>query len=231
MVHRRVAALGMATAIVAAATHACSSFDASESTSAPADAAAADGTASSSAPDGRAPGCLTAPADPAGEAEFCAFEQRYFERCGQCEECRQRNLNDCSAFGAGASRGFKKVLVACAERLKCVEFKDLAGDPCFEEHLPTLELSQKQLEVKAAYCAACPDRVDECATFYARGPDGGGALAGSIVAIMNDELAEEVRKGCANQFYCDPGLFGLCSYGKLCDYYKGKDNCDKSLCK
>lgn len=229
MLHRRTALVGTTIALLAACIDACSSFEGSD----PPPAATPDAAVETDAvaPDGRAPGCLVAPADPAGEPAFCALEKRYFERCGKCEECRQRNVNDCAAYGAGLSAGFKKLLGECSETLACGEIKALYDDPCVEQKLATIELSPAQRAVKDGYCNACPDRATECTTFYARGDDGGGGFVGKLVALMNDELAEKVRQGCGGILYCDPGLFALCAYGKLCDYYKGKDNCDPSFCR
>ena len=226
----RVAGGGLVVVLVGAGLSACVGDEPTTSPRPP-DASLVDGTATEAASaDARAPGCLSAPIDTAGEPEFCAFEKRYFERCGNCQECRQRNLNECASFGAGLSEAFKGVLTRCVERLKCVEFKDIAGDPCFDEQLPKVQFSAAQLAVKDAYCAACPGQTEACATFFSRGADGGGGLTGGTVAIMNDELATKVKNECVRAINCNPSLFLLCSAAKMCEKFKGRDNCDTAFC-
>lgn len=229
MSRRRAPAFALVVAAAAGMLHACGSFDTRDPPPAAPDGGPDGGPEASPTPDAAPHGCLTAPAETLGEGKFCGLEERYFERCGQCEECRQRNLNDCVTLGAALSDGFKATFDACVDELKCTEFKEFLNDPCVLEQLPNAPRTAAQLAVRDAFCNACGDAGAPCRGFYAALPDGGGS-AGIYVAIMNDDLAKAVEQHCIGGTNCDPFWFELCSSSQLCSVLNGKDSCDKSFC-
>jgi hypothetical protein len=172
-------------------------------------------------PDTTKPLCVTPPTATVGETAFCNFEAELFSRCGQCESCRQTNLNGCVQFGDALSKAFKEALIACKDVMACGDYTTYANDKCVQEKLAAAVPTDKQKAAKDAYCTKCPTNADECAHFFDfskadAGPDAGARGIGEVVMIASDDIVQLITDGCGGGIGCNPALYGACSIGKFC---------------
>src|SRR5690606_16233290 len=58
------------------------------------------------------PSCAL-PAD--GDDDLCSALATYYGRCGQCEDCRGKNLQNCKKRGAALSGAHRAALIACKD--------------------------------------------------------------------------------------------------------------------
>ena len=193
------------------------------------DTAAVDGTKTDTASL-----CVTPPSAVAGEGDFCNFEATLFSRCGQCESCRQTNLNSCVSFGDALSNAFKGALLACRDTLACGDYTTYAADPCVREKAFGAKPTKAQQAAKDAYCAACPANKAECEAFFDvgggdAGPDAGTRGIGAVVLIANDAIDKTIADQCSGALNCNPGLYYLCSAAKFCNQ-TAPDACKSGFC-
>lgn len=235
-----VVAASVGLALVSSATG-CSSAD--FQTAAPIDAGDAgdsgDDTArpvtDSAASLDTAPGCVVPPVKLGGEAEFCNTVAYIFSRCGQCEACRQTDLNDCVAFGDTLSDGVKQALVACRDTVACGDYKTYFDDPCVRDHVLKAGLDPQQLAARTEYCAKCPSNAYECENFFGKkdpadaGADAGTAGIGVILVVASDPVAKSIVDGCSGGINCNPTVYELCSAGKFCGAV-APDACKSGFC-
>ncbi len=178
--------------------------------------------------------CVLPPAAVGTEKEFCDFEATLFSRCGQCETCRQTNLNACVTLGAALSPTFKAALFACKDVIACGDYTTYGNDPCVRAKLAAATPTAPQLAAKDDYCAKCTTNVAECKHFFDVGGGDAGADAGVggiglYVLISNDKLAADIKTACSGGLDCNPYVYELCSGGKLCNA-TAPDACKSGVC-
>jgi hypothetical protein len=191
-------------------------------------------TDTSTVADTTRPLCVTPPTATGKEATFCEFEARLFSRCGQCEDCRQTNLNGCVQWAGALSESFKTTLMACADVLACGDYTNYATDKCVAEKSATVTPTSAQKAAKDAYCAACPLNAYECDHFFDfaggdAGADAGPRGIGAMVMYASDEIVKSITDGCKGGLSCNAAGYQLCSVGKFCNQ-TAPDACNKGFC-
>jgi hypothetical protein len=191
-------------------------------------------TGAGSETDGSKPLCVIPPTAVGGEGSFCQFEAELFSRCGQCEACRQTNLNGCVQLGDALSATFKSALLACKDVIACGDYTTYVNDPCVHEKLLGATLTAAQKAAKDDYCAKCPSNVQECASFFDvsggdAGPDAGVRGIGAFVLISDDAVVKNITTKCSGGLNCNPYVYELCSGGKVCDA-TAPDACKSGAC-
>lgn len=179
-------------------------------------------------------GCLLAPVATAGEKAFCDFYAAAYSRCGDCEPCRQADVNNCIALGDALSEDFKTAVIGCAAHETCAEIEklDFGTNDCVQAALALAPPSAAQAAAKDAYCTDCadagPNAVEGCNHFFVAGDGGMGAGVGAFVFILNDTAAAKIEADCTGS--CAPVGYGLCSAVRACNYLP-KTQCSSGLCK
>lgn len=178
--------------------------------------------------------CVVPPAAVGAEGDFCAFEAALFSRCGQCEACRQTNLNACVTLGDALSPTFKAALIACKDVIECGDYTTYGNDPCVRAKLAASAPTAAQQAAKDDYCAKCTANAAECAHFFDvgggdAGPDAGIGGIGLFVLISNDKLAGDMKSGCSGGLNCNGYVYELCTGGKVCNA-TAPDACKSGVC-
>jgi hypothetical protein len=194
----------------------------------------ADSGGSDSGGDSGAPGCLLSPAATGGEKAFCDYYAAAYSRCGDCQPCRQADVNNCIVLGDALSENFKAAVIACAAEETCAEVAklDFGTNPCVQAALALATPSAAQAAAKDAYCMDCadagPNAVEGCNHFLVAGDGGTGAGVGAFVELLNDTAAAKIEADCTSM--CGPAAYELCSVGRACTYLP-KTQCTSGLCK
>jgi hypothetical protein len=165
--------------------------------------------------------CVTEPVDAGDEATFCALETELFTRCGECEACRQSDLNDCAALGDSLSTAFKSALGSCESQVLCGDYSTYGTNPCVAAALTNSTKSSAQISAATTYCSKCAvtSGLSACVTDYFQPPqpDGGSAGVGYIVLLGNDTTAAAVQSACTPGLTCPAAAtYELCAVGQFC---------------
>ncbi len=180
------------------------------------------------------PGCLLAPVATGGEKAFCDYYAAAYSKCGNCEPCRQADVNNCIALGDALSEAFKNAVIGCAAQETCTEVEklDFGTNDCVQAALALATPSPAQAADKDAYCVNCadagPNALEGCNHFFVAGDGGTGAGVGGFVLILNDTAAAKIGADCASS--CAPVAYGLCSAVRSCNFLP-KTQCSTGLCK
>jgi hypothetical protein len=181
-------------------------------------------TGSGSSPSSSA--CSTSPVAPAQDA-FCTALSSYDGRCGHCEDCTAKNLQNCTKIGATASDAYRNAFVACKDAAPC------EGDPhtsaCVKEKMAIATPTPAQEKAKAAYCNACNGtNARDCASFFSvNGPSGTNALGYNIL-LYSDTVAMMAVTTCSST--CDPFKYAVCVALLSCGPSGGDFCADGGLC-
>jgi hypothetical protein len=175
--------------------------------------------------------CLLPPNGVGNEQAFCAFEADVLSHCGECEQCRQLDVNDCVSLGDALSPGFKSALKSCESTLGCGTLDTYAGAPCVRAALDTVAPTPSQAAVKTAYCTTCPGNPNECAGFFDLSKDGGPAGLGAFALVVSDALDQQIVAQCSSAAApkCTAFDYGLCMALVFCGAAP-HGHCPKGLC-
>jgi hypothetical protein len=148
--------------------------------------------------------CTIAP--PVQDA-FCRAVASYDGRCGHCQDCTAKNLQNCTQKEATLSSAYLAAYVACADSAPC------GGDPaysaCVEQDMASATPTAAQAQAKTAYCAACSaTNAADCAAFFSADPSSGTTGAGYNVLLYDDDLATKAAATCTSD--CDPFHYAVC---------------------
>lgn len=180
-----------------------------------------------------APACLVAPAGSGGERDFCNFLAAQFSACGECEACRQLDVNNCVQLGDVLSPAFKSALVACKDSLGCGDLTTYENNGCVRAQLMQAQMSSAAQQAKNAYCNNCPNNHFECQHFFDLTMDGGTAGFGVGVLTFGDRIDQQIVEQCLNNNpRCDAIGFGLCEAVIFCGNGGAPhSSCSMGLCK
>jgi hypothetical protein len=185
------------------------------------DATAGDSSQAESGPEAEtsAPGCILPPNGVGNEGEVCSILASTASGCGECEMCRQLDVNDCVALGDTLSDAFKNALQECSSRLGCGDLSSLVNNnPCIRAHLAAAAPNVVQQAVRTAYCKACPSNVAECQGFFDLSIDGGTTGYGLWAMVLDDSLDEQIISTCSSSTppHCDAVGYNVCGALLFC---------------
>ena len=197
-------------------------------------AAATDGSTADGNADSGAPGCLTPPtAVPDADVAFCQAFAEVYSRCGSCEECRQKDVNNCASFGDAFSDAFKTAMIACKDTYDCndLQVQSLGSSPCVGNIVNNAAPTLAQQGAKTAYCNACADAGSDMPCDFFFGLPDGGATSGTAILYMSDGLATDLGAQCAN--HCGQLSYLVCEGIHVCSATDAppKTTCTQGICK
>jgi hypothetical protein len=176
--------------------------------------------------------CVTAPPSTGSEGAFCDLEAKLFTACGQCEACRQTDLNDCASLGADLSVAFKSALGACQGpgQIPCGDYSTYGSAPCVAGGLATNAHSATQTAAATAYCGRCGGAAGatSCDAGFFQPPqsDGGAAGPGYMVLLASDAIVSSITTSCST--VCG-GLYAACAVVQFCKTQQ-PDACKTGYC-
>jgi hypothetical protein len=176
--------------------------------------------------------CVTEPTSTGGEQQFCDDEQHIFVKCGNCEACRQADLNDCRTLGDVLSDGYKAAIHACRDSNICGDYTTYSNAPCVRQQFAGTKPTSAQQDAKTAYCTGCPQNPQECTHFFDLGGDAGAgdtAGIGAYVLVASDPIVNTMISGCSGPTYCSPAAYQACTGLKLCAATPA-DKCKSGFC-
>jgi hypothetical protein len=184
-----------------------------------------------------APPCVTEPSNTGGEQQFCDDEQHIFSKCGNCESCRQQDLNDCRTLGDVLSDGFKKALHDCRDSNICGDYTSYAGSPCVRQEFAASQPTSAQKAARDQYCKLCQlTNPNECAHFFDLGVDAGAGATSGVgvyVLVASDPIANTMTSGCSaatpTPSPCGALAYLACTGAKLCAAAPA-ENCKTGIC-
>jgi len=182
---------------------------------------ASDGCSSSTS---SVPACtLTAPA----QDDFCLAVAHYDERCGHCQDCTAKNLQNCTKTASAASDAYHAAFVACQDEAPCEV--DPRFSNCVERQMINASPTTPQMQAKDAYCAACgATNRDDCTNFFSVNPVSGKNGAGYNILLYADSVATSAVTTCMTS--CDPFKYGVCVALLSCGPSGGDFCADSGFC-
>jgi hypothetical protein len=168
--------------------------------------------------------CTAAPTPPAQDA-FCLAVSVYDGRCGHCDDCTAKNLENCTKLGTTISAAYNAAYVACKDTAECSA--DPAYSACVEGKMKGATPSTAQLATKTDYCNRCnATNAADCTNFFESDP--GKTGAGYTVLLYNDDIATKALTTCNTE--CDPFKYAVCVALLSCGPSGGDFCADGGLC-
>jgi hypothetical protein len=170
--------------------------------------------------------CAVAPTPPSQDS-FCTALASYDGRCGHCQDCTAKNLQNCQKLGATVSDAYRAAFVSCQDSAPCET--DPHFSACVEEQMQSATPTAAQLQAKTAYCNACnATNAADCANFFAVDPSSGKNGPGYSILVYGDSIATQAATLCTAD--CDPFKYAVCVALASCGPSGGDYCADGGLC-
>jgi hypothetical protein len=182
-------------------------------------------SSTSSSPPAPTP-CAVTPTPPADDS-LCMAMASYDGRCGHCDDCTAKNLQNCTKLGSTMSDAYRAAYVACKDSAPCGA--DPAFSSCVVQRMKSATPTTAQDEARADYCNRCnATNASDCASFFSADPILGKNGPGYSVLLNADQVATMALTTCANE--CDPFRYGVCVALVACGPSGGDFCADGGFC-
>jgi hypothetical protein len=168
------------------------------------------------------PGSCSVDPIPPSSDDFCEALAHYDGRCGHCDDCIAKNLQNCGKLGSAISSAYREAWVACKDTAACSD--NPPTTTCIAQRMQGATPSAAQLSAKKAYCDACSaTNASDCENYFGIDPASGKSGAGYNILLYSDDVVAMASSTCAST--CDPFHHAVCIALRACGS-SGGDYCD-----
>jgi len=170
--------------------------------------------------------CAATPVPPAQDT-FCTALASYDGRCGHCDDCTAKNLQNCTKRSGALSDVHRAAFVGCKDSASCGA--DPAFSACVEQQMKNATPTDAQSRAKDDYCNRCnATNAADCTNFFLVDPGSGKTGAGYGILLYNDDIAARAPVDCAAE--CDPFRYAVCVALLACGPSGGDYCADGGFC-